>query len=219
MRLHSHKMKVPWMLIPWTLPIRQKKENQMFQQTTEPQSRSKNQELNSNLMLLPTQILPSLLSLVTQAKSIWPDLALVLNSFNWMLKVYQALWMMMMLCHLRSNHQPLMTKLQFKLKINSKVPVKKHQQKRLQLKLLRIHQLLILLLRPQIQVLKLLPLRPLQLMLLPKLLLMLQLHQLLSLPELAKSKLWMKLLKMLIQIQLKEQDLNSPRCKLIWKLV
>jgi len=97
-----------------------------------------------------------------------------------------------------------MTKLQFKLKINSKVPVKKHQQKRLQLKLLRMHQLLMLLLRPQIQALKLLPLRPLQLkplllMLLLKLLLTPQLHQLLSLPVLAKSKLWMKLLKMLIQ--------------------
>jgi hypothetical protein len=73
-----------------------------------------------------------------------------------------------------------------------------------------------LLLRPQIQALKLLPLRPLQLILLLKLLLMLQLHQLLSLPELAKSKLWMKLLKMLIQTLLKEQDLNSPRSKLIW---
>jgi hypothetical protein len=54
----------------------------MFQQTTEQQSKSKNQELNSNLMLLPTLILLFLLSLVTQAKSIWPDLALVLNLFN-----------------------------------------------------------------------------------------------------------------------------------------
>lgn len=161
----------------------------MFQQTTEQQSKSKNQELNSNLMLLPTLILPFLLSLVTQAKSIWLDLALVLNLFNWMLRVYQALWMMMKLCHLRSNHQPLMIKLLFKLKINNKLLLKKHQQKRLQLKLLRMHQLLMLLLRPQIQALKLLPLRPLQLMLLLKLLLMLQLHQVLSLPELAKSKL------------------------------
>jgi hypothetical protein len=73
-----------------------------------------------------------------------------------------------------------------------------------------------LLLRPQIQALKLQPPKLLLQMLLLKLPLMLQLHQLLSLPELAKSKLWMKLLKVLIQTLLKEQKLNSPRSKLIW---
>jgi hypothetical protein len=109
-----------------------------------------------------------------------------------------------------------MIKLLFKLKINNKALLRKHQQKRLQHKLLRMHQLLMLLLRPQIQALKLQPPKLLLQMLLLKLPLMLQLHQLLSLPELAKSKLWMKLLKVLIQTLLKEQKLNSPRSKLIW---
>jgi hypothetical protein len=66
-----------------------------------------------------------------------------------------------------------------------------------------------LLLRPQIQALKLLPLRPLQLILLLKLLLMLQLHQLLSLPELAKSKLWMKVRKISFVVTAAESELSS----------